>query len=152
MLQVDPQIEGVKILPLKVLFNERGRLMEVQREDDEIFPGFGQVYITSTHPGVIKAWYRHYSQIDQIALVSGSMKLVLYDARKSSFSYAVVSTIMLEEHTPKLVQIPPGIWHGFQAIDQREAFVLHLNSQAFQTAQPDEDRLPYDTELIPYRW
>jgi len=77
-------IEGVHIQPLKLLPNNRGRLMEVQRADDPNFPGFGQAYITSTYPGVVKAWYRHHRQIDQIAVVSGLLQLVLYDPRESS--------------------------------------------------------------------
>jgi dTDP-4-dehydrorhamnose 3,5-epimerase len=52
--------------------------VEIQRADDKIFPGFGQVYITSTLPGIVKAWYRHTTQIDQIAVIVGLLKLVLY--------------------------------------------------------------------------
>ena len=39
-------IEGVRIVSLKLLPNERGRLLEIQRNDDEGFPGFGQTYVT----------------------------------------------------------------------------------------------------------
>jgi len=74
-------INEVKITQLKLLPNEKGRLMEVQRVDDANFLVFGQTYITSTYPGVIKAWYRHHHQIDQIASITGLFKLVLYDAR-----------------------------------------------------------------------
>jgi dTDP-4-dehydrorhamnose 3,5-epimerase len=148
----DQWIEGVQVCPLKLLPNEKGRLMEVQRADDRIFPGFGQVYITSTLPGIIKAWYRHETQIDQIAVIVGMLKLVLYDNRENSLTRGKINTIFLGELAPKLVQIPPGIWHGFQAIGEREAFALHLNSVAFQADSPDEERLPFDTNLIPYQW
>jgi dTDP-4-dehydrorhamnose 3,5-epimerase len=145
-------IEGVKVCSLKLLPNEKGRLMEIQREDDVIFPGFGQTYITSTFPGIIKAWYRHEKQIDQIAVIVGTLKLVLYDDRENSPSYGQINTIFLGELAPKLVQIPPAIWHGFQAIGTQEAFAVHLNSVAFQADAPDEDRLPFNTNLIPYHW
>ncbi len=145
-------IEGVEVCPLKLLPNEKGRLMEIQRADDKIFPGFGQVYITSTLPGIVKAWYRHTTQIDQIAVMVGLLKLVLYDDRETSPTRGKINTIFLGELAPKLVQIPPGIWHGFQTIGEREAFALHLNSVAFQADAPDEDRLPYDTNIIPYQW
>lgn len=145
-------IEGVRVCPLKLLPNERGRLMEIQRADDDIFPGFGQAYITSTFPNTIKAWYRHTTQIDQIAVIVGLLKLVLYDSRESSPTYGKIDTIFLGELAPKLVQIPPGIWHGFQALGEREAFALHLNSVPFQADAPDEERLPLDSDLIPYCW
>jgi dTDP-4-dehydrorhamnose 3,5-epimerase len=56
------------------------------------------------------------------------------------------------EAAPKLVQIPPGIWHGFQAMGETEALALHLNTEPFCFDAPDEERLPSHTELIPYRW
>src|SRR6476646_9884305 len=104
-----PDLEGVQIVSLKLLPNAKGRLMEVQRGDDAVHPGFGQAYITSTFPGVVKAWYRHHQQIDQIALVKGLLKLVLFDARPESATAGRLQEIIIEELTPRLVQIPPGL-------------------------------------------
>ena len=146
------ELVGVHVAALKLLPNARGRLMEVQRADDAIFPGFGQVYITSTYPAVVKAWYRHHRQIDQIAVVKGLLKLVLFDARPDSATHGRVQEIILGELAPKLVQIPPGLWHGFQALGNEECFLLHLNSRAFDADGPDEDRVPADSSEIPYRW
>jgi dTDP-4-dehydrorhamnose 3,5-epimerase len=145
-------MQGVSILPLKRAVNGRGHLMEVQREDDDIFPGFGQAYITSTLPGVIKAWYRHHKQIDQIALVKGELMLVLYDSQEDSPTRGQVLEIPISEHEPKLVQIPPGVWHGFKASGQETAYLLHLNSVAFNFDNVDEVRLPPDDPSIPYAW
>ncbi len=145
-------IAGVRVQPLKLVRNERGRLMEVQRNDDAFFLGFGQVYITSTLPGVVKAWYRHQEQTDQIALVSGSMKLALYDTRDDSSTRGQVNEILITEADPKLVQIPIGVWHGFKAMGEEELFCIHLNSIAFKPGHPDEDRLPPNDPSIPYSW
>ena len=81
-------IDGVRIVRLKKVVNDRGHLMEVQRADDDHFLGFGQAYVTCTLPGVIKAWYRHHQQIDQIALVRGTATVVLFDGRPHSPSAA----------------------------------------------------------------
>lgn len=148
----ETEIEGVRIVPLKLVRNERGHLMEVQRCDDPVHPGFGQVYITSTRPGVIKAWYRHKTQIDQIALVKGKLKLVLFDSRKSSSTCDQCREMTIDEEKPSLVQIPPGVWHGFQAIGPDVAFLVHLNSVPFDFDAPDEERLPSDDPSIPYNW
>jgi dTDP-4-dehydrorhamnose 3,5-epimerase len=145
-------LDGVRVQPLKLLPNARGRLMEVQRADDAIFPGFGQAYITSTYPGVVKAWYRHNKQIDQISVIKGLLKLVLFDARPDSPSSNRLEEIVMGELAPKLVQIPPGLWHGFQAIGPDETFLLHLNSTAANLADPDEERIPFDDPRIPYHW
>ena len=145
-------ISGVVVNDLKLLPNDRGRLMEIQRADEPDFPGFGQAYVTSTYPGVIKAWYRHEIQIDQIAVITGLLKLVLYDTRDNSSTEGVVQELVLGDLAPRLIRIPPGIWHGFQAIGDHEAFALHLNTVAFDPARPDEERLPSDSDVIPYRW
>ena len=49
-------IHEAQIKRLKVIPDERGRLMEMLRSDDPIFKKFGQVYMTTAYPGVTKAW------------------------------------------------------------------------------------------------
>ena len=46
-------IDGVIIKKLKVIPDERGRLMEIMRSDDTFFKKFGQVYMTTAYPGVV---------------------------------------------------------------------------------------------------
>jgi hypothetical protein len=48
-------IEGVRTKSLKVISDERGRVMEIHWAGDELFQRFGQVYITTTYPQVLKA-------------------------------------------------------------------------------------------------
>ena len=62
-------IEGVKVKALRVVPDERGRLMEILRCDDPLFEKFGQVYVTTVYPGVVKAWHYHKIQTDNIAVV-----------------------------------------------------------------------------------
>jgi dTDP-4-dehydrorhamnose 3,5-epimerase len=145
-------LEGVHITALKLVPNERGRLMEVQRSDDPHCPGIGQVYVTQSFNNVVKAWYRHTRQIDQIAVVSGLVKLVLFDGRENARTHGELCEIIFGELAPKLVTIPPGIWHGFQAIGKQDAFLLHMNSAPFDAANPDEERRRPDDPSIPYRW
>jgi len=146
------RIHRVLTVPLKKVVNERGHLLEVQRNDEEHFPGFGQVYVTSTNPGVVKAWYRHHEQLDQIALASGELLLVLYDTREKSSTHTVVQEIRITEDEPLLVQIPPGVWHGFQAGRDEPALLLHLNTVPYDFDRPDEEHLAFDDPGIPYRW
>ncbi len=85
-------IDGVWVKRLSVVPDERGRLMEILRSDDEGFRAFGQVYISTTYPGVVKAWHLHRVQDDNFCCVRGMVKLVLYDGRDGS------PTIGLPEH------------------------------------------------------
>src|SRR3990172_6723534 len=79
-------IEGVMVKQLKVIPDERGRLMEILRCDEEMFEKFGQVYLTTGYPGVVKAWHYHKGQTDHFCVVKGMMKVVLYDSRAGSRS------------------------------------------------------------------
>ena len=144
-------IDGVVVHALETVINDRGGLLEIQRRDDPLYPGFGQVYVTLTLDGVVKAWYRHRSQIDQIAAVSGRIELVLFDDRAESASSGTLQRVVMGQPTPCLVQIPPGVWHGFRAVDG-DALLVHLNSEPFRFDDPDEDRLAPDDPSIPHRW
>jgi dTDP-4-dehydrorhamnose 3,5-epimerase len=140
------------VVPLKKVVNERGYLLEIQRADDAHYPGFGQAYVTMTLPGVVKAWYRHHKQVDQIALSAGSLLLVLFDDRRESPTNGLLQEIRISEQAPLLVQIPAGVWHGFQALGGEPTCLLHLNTIPIDLDNKDEDRLPPDAATIPFRW
>jgi len=145
-------IEGVKLKDLKVIPDERGRLMEILRADDELFEKFGQVYMTTAYPGVVKAWHYHKLQTDNMAVIRGMMKVVLYDARKDSPTHSEVNEFFLGEHNFKLIQIPKMIYHGFKCISQEEAIVINIPTKTYNYKNPDEYRVdPYEND-IPYDW
>ena len=68
-------IKGVKVKTLKVIPDNRGRLMEILRCDDEMFERFGQVYMTTAKRRVIKAWHYHKLQDDNFCCISGKILL-----------------------------------------------------------------------------
>lgn len=145
-------IDGVKIKKLRVIPDERGRLMEVLRNDDELFRQFGQVYISTTYPGVVKAWHLHKKQSDNIACVQGMIKLVLYDPREQSPTFKQVDKFYLGMQNPLLVQIPRGIFHGWMCISLEEAIIVNVPTERYDYGSPDEFRLdPHDND-IPYDW
>jgi dTDP-4-dehydrorhamnose 3,5-epimerase len=145
-------IKGVKTHKLKVIPDERGRLMEILRRDDEFFQGFGQVYLTTTYPGVVKAWHKHEKQTDTIACVAGVIKMALYDGRPSSPTHKEVNELYLGVHNPILVQVPPGVYHGWTCVSQEEAVIINVPTEPYNREQPDEQRLDPHTNSIPYDW
>ncbi len=145
-------IEGVRIARLKVIPDERGRLMELFRDDDETFERFGQAYMTSTLPGVVKAWHYHREQTDNMACVHGMVKVVLCDWRPESPSYRQVLELFIGEHNPVRVRIPPLVLHGWKCTSPYEALVVNLPSRHYDYEQPDELRLPWDSPEVGYDW
>ena len=145
-------IEGVKLKDLKVIPDERGRLMEILRTDDELFERFGQVYMTTAYPGVVKAWHYHKVQTDNMAVIKGMMKIALYDPRENFSTRGEVNEFFLGEQNPKLLQIPKLVYHGFKCISQEEAIVINIPTEVYNYEAPDEYRLDPHHNDIPYDW
>lgn len=145
-------IEGVKIKKLQSNTDERGCLTEILRSDEEIFERFGQIYMSLNYPGVIRAWHYHKKQDDFWAVVKGMVKAVLFDGRENSPTKGEVQEVFLGEQNPALLRIPVGVMHGYKTIGVESSLLINLPTQPYNAADPDEYRLPYDTEEIPYDW
>jgi len=145
-------IEGVKQKKLKVMPDERGRLMEMLRSDDDLFIKFGQVYMTTAYPGVVKGWHYHKVQTDNFIVVKGMMKVVLYDGRKESTTFGQVNEFFLGEHNPTLLQVPNFVLHGFKCISDTEAMCINIPTEAYIYDDPDEFRVDPHSKEIPYDW
>lgn len=145
-------INGVKTKQLKPIPDERGKVMEIFRSDDSLFIKFGQVYMTTAYPDVVKGWHYHKKQTDSMAAIKGMMKLVLYDNRKDSPTYKEINEFFIGEHNPLLVQIPNLVVHGFKCISETEAIVINCPTEAYNREKPDEYRIEPHSEEIPYNW
>jgi len=145
-------IEGVVTKKLRVIPDERGRLMEILRSDDDLFSKFGQVYMTTAYPGVVKGWHYHKKQTDHFAVIKGMIKLVLYDDREGSPTRGEINEFFLGEHNPLLVRIPHLVLHGFKCISQQEAICINIPTEVYNYDQPDEFRVHPHKNDIPYDW
>lgn len=145
-------IDGVKVKKLKVISDERGRLMEMVRSDEEDFVKFGQVYMTTAYPGVVKGWHYHKNQHDNMVVVKGMMKIVLYDNRDDSPTHGEINEFFAGLHNPIRITIPPGVCHGFKCISSEEAVVINTVTEPYDYDDPDEHRFPPHGDDIPYEW
>ncbi len=145
-------IDGVKVKKLKLIPDDRGRLMEILRRDDDIFRQFGQVYMTTAYPGVVKAWHYHKNQTDNFTCISGKMRLALYDPREGSPTRGVIDEFEISLEDPMLVRIPREVYHGFKCVGGSEAVVINTVTEPYDRDNPDEYRVDaYDND-IDYDW
>lgn len=145
-------IEGIKIKKLTRHIDERGYLQEILRDDDEIYHKFGQVYLTVCNPNVIKAWHCHVKQIDNFCCIKGTAKIGLYDGRENSPTYKKTQTIILSELEPKVLQIPPGVWHGFTPVTQEPVYIINIPTEHYDYKNPDELRCDVYNNDFGYDW
>ena len=145
-------IQGVQVKQLKWIPDERGKLMEMLRRDEPMFEKFGQVYVTTCYPGVVKGWHYHQNQSDNMVVVKGMAKVALYDQRENSSTKGLVNEFFIGEDNPMLIHIPELVLHGFKAYGSQPAYVVNTVTQPYNHQQPDEFRVdPFDND-IPYDW
>ncbi len=145
-------IEGVRIKQLRRIVDDRGFLMEILRDDDELFIRFGQVYVTACYPGIVKAWHAHRRQTDNLCVVWGNAKIGLFDDRRDSATRGQTMAVVAGVLNPVLVQVPPGVWHGFTPVGGELALVVNIPTEHYNYEEPDElRRPPFDPE-IPFEW
>ena len=145
-------INDVIVKKLNVCPDERGRLMEIMRADDNFFQKVRQVYMTTAYPGVVKGWHCHKKQTDNMAVIKGMMKIVLYDSRQDSANFGEINEIFAGIHNPVLVHIPSFIYHGFKSISDEESIVINTPTEVYNCNEPDEYRLPAHDSSTPYDW
>ena len=151
-------IQGVLVQDLGWFTDQRGSLSVLLRNDQAELAGerFGQAYVTTVLPGVVKAWHRHAAQHDRMVGIVGRTLLVLVDGRDDSPTRGRLLEVVLGDRHPVLVFIPPGVWHGLKAIGDGESVVLNLPDAAYDADDPAEVRAephhPPDGGLPGFDW
>lgn len=143
-------IDGVQVLPLRQLPDERGMIMHMLRATDPHFEQFGEIYFSVVNPGVVKGWHQHTRMTLNYAVVSGMIKLVLFDDRSQSRTRGEIQQIFTGEANYVLVKIPPMVWNGFKGISIVPSIVANC---ATLPHDPEEimRKHPFDSD-IPYDW
>ena len=143
-------IAGVEIFPLRRIQDERGMVMHMLKATDPHFQEFGEIYFSVIHPGVIKAWHLHSRMTINYAVVSGNIKLALFDQRPDSKTKGALQEIYVGQVNYNLVRVPPGVVNGFTAVGGEKAIVANC---ADIPHDPTEiTRIDPFTPTIPYDW
>lgn len=145
-------IQGVSIHPLKQIPDERGKIMHMLRRDDPWFEKFGEIYFSVVYPGVIKGWHFHKIMTLNYAVVSGAIKLVLYDDREGSPTKGEIQEIFTGEETYSLIAVPPKVWNGFKGGGLQPAIVANCATEPHDPSEivrmdPFSEKIPYDWNL-----
>ncbi|MBT3235643.1 MAG: dTDP-4-dehydrorhamnose 3,5-epimerase family protein [Bdellovibrionales bacterium] len=143
-------IEGVKLTPLRQIFDERGKVMHMLREDSSVFSHFGEIYFSCTYPGAVKAWHLHKNMTLNYAAIFGEIKCVLYDDRQNSKTRGCVEEYFLSPENYYLLTVPPLIWNGWKGLGQQSSIVA--NCATIPHDANEIVRKPAFDEYIPYDW
>jgi len=145
-------IQDVLIYPLKQIPDERGKIMHMLRVDDPHFEKFGEIYFSVVYPDVIKGWHFHKEMTLNYAVVSGTIKLVLFDDRAESPTRGKLMELFIGDGNYVLVKIPPQVWNGFKCVGTTPAIVANCstiphNPDEIVRMDPLDNPIPYNWEL-----
>lgn len=145
-------IHDVKVMPLKQILDERGKVMHMLRRDSDIFQEFGEIYFSCVYPGVIKGWHLHKKMTLNYAVPHGHIRFVLYDGRENSPTRHEVQEIFLGPDNYCLVVVPPLIWNGFKGVGTEMAIVANCatiphDPEEIVRMDPFDPSIPYDWSL-----
>lgn len=125
----------------------------------------GQFNASVMYKGAVKAWHRHVNQDDHWVVMSGDLKIGLYNSTNEPITaeLSLATTIpnqewdvplviepdsgkavFLGEHQPGILRIPAGLWHGGVAVGA-DALLLYYVTRKYDPANPDEERAAWDS-------
>ena len=145
-------IQGVQVIPLRRIPDERGTIFHMLKHTDPHFQQFGEVYFSTAYQGVIKGWHRHVEMTLNYACIYGRVKLVLYDDRVESATRGEIVEIFLGPDQYSLVVIPPEVWNGYKGMSDPFAIIANCCTHAHDPARstrldPFDGSIPYDWNL-----
>jgi dTDP-4-dehydrorhamnose 3,5-epimerase len=143
-------IQDVKVIDLAAHVDDRGYLIEIARqagggEAHAVIHRFGQVYLVGNMArGTVRAFHKHRDLWDWFFISHGSAKFVLRDDRQDSPTYGEMMTVVAGERRPRLIAVPPGVWHGWVSLED-DTQMVSVASHTYNREIPDEVRTAPDS-------
>jgi dTDP-4-dehydrorhamnose 3,5-epimerase len=145
-------IDGVRVKEMRNVVTRNGVMVELYRSDWGIgAEALRHVIHVAIRGMAVSAWHCHEKQLDHVTVTAGAIRLVLYDAREDSPTHGKLNEFHMSPMRPMLVVIPPGVWHGIRNLVPEPSVYVSFFDRAYNYADPDEWRLPVDTDRIPCR-
>ena len=135
------KINNIKIFNIKSIKNAKGNIFKILSSKSNFFNNFGDCYISEINSLKLKAWRCHKRSIQNIFIISGKCKLVVYF--KNKFHQIYLSSI-----SPKLVIIPNNAWYGFQNMGTKKVKLLNITNRNYS----EKEILRKKKNEIDYDW
>jgi dTDP-4-dehydrorhamnose 3,5-epimerase len=138
-------IEGLLVLPLRRIEDERGWFLELRR--DSLLPARTvQTNVSFSRRGVIRGLHYHErGQDDLFACLDGMARVVVLD-RVSGETFSVD----IGDENPVAVYVPGRHAHGFEALT--DCVLAYHVTDEYDPARPDERTLPWHDPRVRHLW
>lgn len=126
-------MKGVKIHKLEIKVDDRGWVTEILRNDQLMEnKEFGQIYVTTAHPGVIKGNHYHKRKTEWFCVIKGSGLLALRDISTGEYE-----EIPLSDNNISVVSFSPNIAHGIKNVGTDMLYLIAYIDEQFDANDPD---------------
>ncbi len=144
-------IDGVVVRPAVTQTDDRGTLSEIYNPAWGIHPDpLAYIYQVTIRPGKVKGWVVHHKQDDRLYFSSGTLQVVLFDARPGSKTKGLINEFFLGDNNRALVIIPKGVFHAVRNVGLTDALFVNTPTRAYDHKDPDKYRLPLKNSVIPF--
>jgi dTDP-4-dehydrorhamnose 3,5-epimerase len=142
-------IHDVKISPLNIISDDRGKVMHMLRADNPVFKNFGEIYFSTIYKDAVKGWHLHKESYLNYACIHGEVKLTLFDNREKSKTKNKIQEVILSPKNYSLITIPPNIWNGFKGLSENESIIANCltlphNEKEMVRKDPEDKFFDYE--------
>ncbi len=159
-----PSIQGVEVLPLNRMVDDRGLFLEIYRNrathsgSERLAQFFAGVevaqlnYSLVTASDHVKGLHVHLKQDDVwFCPPPSKLKVVMLDLRKASATAGATQVVVLGEGRDAWLRIPAGVAHGYRPLTV-PCGLLYVVTRCFDLDDPDEYRIPWDHPAVRALW
>jgi dTDP-4-dehydrorhamnose 3,5-epimerase len=118
-------LSSITLTPLRRIETVGGDVLHALKSSDDGYAGFGEAYFSWISSGAIKAWKKHLRMTMNVVVPVGNVKFVFryIDLQTGDESFRIEE---IGEKNYVRLTVPPGIWFGFQGLDNSQSLVLNI--------------------------
>ena len=119
-------INGIKLTPLKKIYQSEGNIFHCMKKSDLGFKSFGEAYFSTVEYNAVKAWKKHTKMTLNLIVPIGEIQFVIYDDRENSESKGSFFETKLSINNYMRLTISPNLWFGFKGLGKDLNLLLNL--------------------------
>jgi dTDP-4-dehydrorhamnose 3,5-epimerase len=118
-------LDQIRMTPEKRITIEDGDVLHGIKSSSPGFFGFGEAYFSFVLPNRVKAWKKHNRITMNLIVPVGTVRFVFLSLIKGQrFRQETIGSANYCRLT-----VPPGIWFGFQGLDDQPSLIMSLINQ-----------------------
>ncbi len=135
--------KGVEVHKLKRISVKGGDVQHFLKNTDPSFLGFNEVYFSRVDFEEVKAWKRHRKMTLNLAVPFGEVKFVFLNNCDNTFKQ-----ILIGESAYFRLTVSPGVWFGFQGLNEPTSLVASLIDTPHNPEEVDRK----ERDSIGFKW